>query len=153
LVMAFRLNEASLIRQVFEAIPHTSISLVIAEMPVVYLQRLIRFVGTQAEESPHLEFCLLWVQAIFDSHGQWIRDNRGTMDSELRVVIRSVGRIREEFTKLADENCFMIDYLLSQPANALQNGGLDGVKTITNSDVHVMDVDNEESEGEWIGLD
>ncbi|KUJ17373.1 periodic tryptophan protein-like protein 2 [Mollisia scopiformis] len=151
LVMAFRLNEATLIQQVFEAVPHTSISLVIKDMPVVYLQRLIRFVGRQAEESPHLEFCLLWIQAIFDSHGQWIRDNRGAMDAELRVVIRSVGRIREELTKLADENCFMIDYLLSQPIDTPQSG----LKTLENGEVRVMDVDGEEEDedGEWIGLD
>jgi periodic tryptophan protein 2 len=155
LVMAFRLNEATLIRQVFEAIPHTSIGLVVKDIPVVYLQRLVRFVGMQAEESPHLEFCLLWVQAIFDSHGQWIRDNRGMIDSELRVVIRSVGRIREELTKLADENCFMIDYLLSQPITASEVDVQNGRKTITNGDVHVMDVDvdDDDSDAEWIGLD
>ena len=61
LVMAFRLNEAPLIRQVFEAIPHNNISLVVDELPVVYVPRLLRFVGMQTEESPHLEFCLLWV--------------------------------------------------------------------------------------------
>ncbi|KAF8857502.1 periodic tryptophan protein-like protein 2 [Acephala macrosclerotiorum] len=153
LVMAFRLNEAGLIRQVFEAIPHTSIGLVVSEMPVVYLQRLIRFVGMQAEESPHLEFCLLWVQAIFNSHGQWIRENRGMMDSELRVVIRSVGRIREELTKLADENCFMIDYLLSQPLTQPEAGVQNRQKTITSGEVHEMDMDDGDSDAEWIGLD
>ncbi|EHK97967.1 putative Periodic tryptophan protein 2 like protein [Glarea lozoyensis 74030] len=34
LVMAFRLNEAPLIRQVFEAVPHTSIELTVAELPI-----------------------------------------------------------------------------------------------------------------------
>ncbi|CZR56697.1 probable periodic tryptophan protein PWP2 [Phialocephala subalpina] len=154
LVMAFRLNEAGLIGQVFEAIPHTSISLVVSEMPVVYLQRLVRFVGMQAEESPHLEFCLLWVQAIFDSHGQWIRENRGMMDAELRVVIRSVGRIREELTKLADENCFMIDYLLSQPLTQPEARLQNGQKTITNGEVHEMNMDDDDDDdAEWIGLD
>ncbi|KAE8449625.1 hypothetical protein EG329_007955 [Mollisiaceae sp. DMI_Dod_QoI] len=153
LVMAFRLNEAALLRQVFEAIPHTSIGLVVKEMPVVYLQRLIRFVGIQAEESPHLEFCLLWVQAIFDCHGEWVRENRGTVDSELRIVIRSVGRIREELTKLADENCFMIDYLLSQPLSTPEPGIHNGQKTITNGNVHEVDMDEENSDAEWIGLD
>lgn len=153
LIMAFRLNEVVLIRQVFEAIPYTSISLVVKDLPIVYLQRLIRFIGKQAEESPHLEFCLLWIQAVFDNHGQWIRDNRGTLDAELRVVIRSVGRIREELTRLADENCFMIDYLLSQPVTKGEVGGGNGVKAITNGEVHVMDVDDEDGDGEWIGLD
>jgi periodic tryptophan protein 2 len=158
LVMAFRLNEAPLIRQVYEAIPHSNISLVVDELPVVYIPRLLRFVGLQTEESPHLEFCLLWVQAILNSHGQWVRENRATVDAELRTVSRAVGRIRDELRRLADENCFTIDYLLSQPAakDATQNGTGNGQKTITNAnDTHEveMDEDGAEDDAEWIGLD
>jgi len=158
LVMAFRLNEAPLIRQVYEAIPHNNISLVVDELPVVYIPRLLRFVGLQTEESPHLEFCLLWVQAILNSHGQWVRENRATVDAELRTVSRAVGRIRDELRRLADENCFTIDYLLSQPAakDATQNGTGNGQKTITNAnDTHEveMDEDGAEDDAEWIGLD
>ncbi|KAN0099660.1 periodic tryptophan protein-like protein 2 [Hyaloscypha variabilis] len=158
LVMAFRLNEAPLIRQVYEAIPHSNISLVVDELPVVYIPRLLRFVGLQTEESPHLEFCLLWVQAILNSHGQWVRENRATVDAELRTVSRAVGQIRDELRRLADENCFTIDYLLSQPAakDATQNGTGNGQKTITNAnDTHEveMDEDGAEDDAEWIGLD
>jgi len=156
LVMAFRLNEAPLIRQVFEAIPHNNISLVVDELPVVYVPRLLRFVGMQTEESPHLEFCLLWVQAILNSHGEWVRENRASVDAELRTVSRAVGRVRDELRRLADENCFTIDYLLSQPAaaNGAQNGALDGQKTITNgTDTQEVGMDDDDGDAEWIGLD
>jgi periodic tryptophan protein 2 len=157
LVMAFRLNEAPLLRQVFERIPHNSIALVVKELPVVYVQRLLRFVAMQAEDSPHLEFCLLWVQAILDSHGQWVGDNRGSVDSELRIVSRSVGKIRDELRRLSEENCFMIDYLLSQPQPAgktlAQNGLSNGQKSITDGDAAEPNMDEDDEDAEWIGLD
>lgn len=154
LIMAFRLNEAPLIRQVFEGIPHNNINLVVEETPVVYIPRLLRFVAMQTEESPHLEFCLLWVQAILVSHGQWVSDNRGAVDAELRVVSRAVGKIRNELRKLADENVYTIDYLLSQPVS--KTGVVNGQKSITNGEVQdvVMDGDDDDDEeAEWIGLD
>jgi periodic tryptophan protein 2 len=157
LVMAFRLNEAPLIRQVYEAIPHSNIGLVVEELPVVYLPRLLRFVGKQTEESPHLEFCLLWVQAILNGHGQWVRENRAIVDAELRTVSRAVGRIRDELRRLADENCFTIDYLLSQPTahNGAQNGAANEQKSITNgTDTQQVEIEEDDDDDtEWIGLD
>lgn len=152
LVMAFRLNEAPLLRRVYEAIPHPNISLVVSELPIVYIPRLLRFVSLQTEESPHLEFCLLWVRAILVSHGQWVSDNRGQVDAELRVVARAVGKIRDELRRLADENVYTIDYLISQPVGKV--GPQDGQKGITNGfggDEEM--VDDVDEDAEWIGLD
>ncbi|KAG9236549.1 periodic tryptophan protein-like protein 2 [Amylocarpus encephaloides] len=151
LVMAFRLNEAPLLRQVFEATPHPNIQLVVAELPIVYMPRFLRFVSLQTEESPHLEFCLLWIQAILVSHGQWVSDNRGQVDAELRVVARAVGKIRDELRRLADDNVYTIDYLLSHPTAKITQ---DGQKAITDK-VHLNEVmvDDDDEGGEWIGLD
>jgi periodic tryptophan protein 2 len=114
LVMAFRLNEAGLVRRVWQTVPHTDIPLVVAGLPVVYVPRLLRFVAAQTEASPHAEFCLLWIRALVDAHGAWLAKNRGKVDVELRVVARAVGRMREEVRRLADENAYMVEYLLGQ---------------------------------------
>jgi periodic tryptophan protein 2 len=114
LVMAFRLNEAGLIKRVFQAIPYTDIPLVVEQFPTVYVPRLLRFVATQTEESPHIEFCLLWIKALVDKHGPWLTANRGKIDVELRVVARAVARMRDEIRRLADDNVYMVDYLLGQ---------------------------------------
>ncbi|POS82891.1 periodic tryptophan protein-like protein 2, partial [Erysiphe pulchra] len=156
LIMAFRLNESSLIRRVFEKVPYTTIFLIVKEVPSVYLPRLLKFVGMQAEESPHLEFCLLWLEAIMASHGDWIRENRGVMESEVRIVSSAVSRIREEMKRLADENCFMIDYLLSQPTENVAQ-----ISTELSGDWPIFDgiddtsdvVMGDEGSPEWIGLD
>ncbi|KAH8591439.1 periodic tryptophan protein-like protein 2 [Bisporella sp. PMI_857] len=153
LVMAFRLNEASLLRRIFEGIPHGNISLVVSGLPVVYLPRLLRFVAIQAESSPHLEFCLLWIKAILESHGTWVSENRGTMEAELRTVNRAVTKIKEELRRLAEENVYTIDYLLGQPATE-ETGFLDGQKTLANGEAKIVDIDmDKDDEDGWIGLE
>lgn len=123
LVMAFRLNEPTLIRRIFLSIPHAEISSVAESLPTVYVPRLLRFVASQTEESPHMQFCLLWIRALVDKHGPWLAANRGKVDVELRLVARAVGRLRDEIRRLADEDVYVVDYLLSQRKAAQENGG------------------------------
>lgn len=165
LVMAFRLNEAGLIKRVFQAVPYQDISLVVEEMPVVYVPRLLRFVAAQTEQSPHIEFCLLWIKALVDKHGTWLTANRGKVDVELRVVARAVTRMRDEIRRLADENVYMVDYLLGQAESnsALQHGkSLDWSSTeekgqkllMGEQGLSVADLmRDQESEEEWIGVE
>lgn len=166
LVMAFRLNEAGLIKRVFQAIPHQDIALVVEGLPVVYVPRLLRFVAAETEQSPHIEFCLLWIKALVDKHGAWLTANRGKIDMELRVVNRAVTRMRDEIRKLADENVYMVDYLLGQAETkaAAEDGdafirslnGENGTGLLTSGEagVTVADLMSEgESEEEWIGVE
>jgi periodic tryptophan protein 2 len=120
----------------------------------VYLGRLLRFVALQADESPHLEFNLMWIEALLSKHGRWMKDNRGTMEAELRSVEKAVRRIHAELARLADENIYRIEYLLAQPVEreekALQ---LDfGVKELTNGEDDVM-ADEEDDDGDWVGFE
>jgi periodic tryptophan protein 2 len=147
LVMAFRLNEAALIRQVYEGIPHTDVALTVAELPIVYVPRLLRFVALQTEESPHLEFSLVWIRAIVDSHGQWIADNRGSVEAEMRTVSRAISKIRDELRRITDENVYMLDYLLHQPVEAPAK---EAESSVLATDEAMGD---DEAEGEWIGLE
>ncbi|KAH7371797.1 periodic tryptophan protein-like protein 2 [Cadophora sp. MPI-SDFR-AT-0126] len=148
LVMAFRLNEAALLRQVFEGIPYTDIGLVTKELPVVYLQRLLRLVAKETEESPHIQFCLLWMEAIVDSHGRWIQDNKGMLDAELRVIERSVTRIQQDTLRVFEENCYTMEFGLSQPLVKSADRPL----LIMNGDDTDM-VEAGDDDAEWIGLD
>lgn len=166
LVMAFRLNEAGLIKRVFQAIPYQDIPLVVEELPVVYVPRLLRFVAAETEQSPHIEFCLLWIKALVDKHGPWLTANRGKIDMELRVVNRAVARMRDEIRKLADENVYMVDYLLGQAetkdtaregkalAWSLNGENGTGLLTAGQEGMTVDDLVSEgESEEEWIGVE
>lgn len=162
LVMAFRLNEAALVQRVFQAVPPADIGLAVAGLPVVYVPRLLRFVAAQTEDSPHMEFCLLWIKALVDSHGAWLTANRAKVDVELRVVNRAVTRMRDDIKRLADENVYMIDYLVGQAGTTNTNDK----KTLTAGDEEEngavsIDVDmtgdteeaSSDDEDGWIGLE
>jgi len=159
LVMAFRLNEASLIKQVFLSVPHTEIPLVVQDVPSVYVSRLLRFVAAQTESSPHVEFCLLWIKALVDKHGAWLSANRGKVDVELRVVARAVARMRDEIRRLANDNVYMVDYLLGQGGSAVNGKGSKALGWGSEGAVtKLTDGEDERSEDgsdgdEWLGLE
>jgi periodic tryptophan protein 2 len=124
----------------------------------VYLGRLLRFVALQADESPHLEFNLVWIEALLSKHGRWIKDNKGGLEAELRSVEKAVRRIQVELARLADENIYRIEYLLSQPTVKEARSGQSGfeVKAIETgaADEEMADDEAEENDaGEWLGFD
>ena len=156
--MAFRLNDRNLIRRVYENIPISDIRLVVQSTPRVYLGRLLRFVTVQAEESPHLEFNLLWVEAILSYHGRWMKDNKINLEAEVRAAERVVRRIKEELGKLVDGNLYRIEYLLSQPQESLQQTKRLNFGSATEDYSREEAEDSQEqsgseSEDEWMGLD
>lgn len=147
LVMAFRLNEKPLVRRVYERIPVADISLVVKDLPTVYLARLLRFVATATDETPHLEFNLLWIEALLSAHGRYLKDNSGPFSAEMRTVQRAVSRIQADLARMADDNIYALDYLLSQPLATPKHNLVEEVKALTNVHDDSMDV-----EEEWIGL-
>lgn len=156
LAMAFRLNEAPLIKHVYNNVPTSSIALVVRGLPAVYLPRLLRLVAQAADESPRLEYNLRWLQAILTAHGTALKEQAGRLAPELRALQRCVVRIQAELTRLSQENVYTLDYLVSQPrrkggVNALKGTGAVDVSLINGRvDDNHEDVDDE---GEWIGLD
>jgi periodic tryptophan protein 2 len=160
LVMGFRLNEAGLIKRVFQAVPPSDVSLIVADLPTVYVSRLLRFVAAQTEDSPHIEFCLLWIKALVDKHGAWLTANRGKMDIELRAVSRAVSKMRDEIRRLADENVYMVDYLLGQ-AKTTKDGKGASSQLITRNGQKLdligtndqVESDGASDDDEWIGLE
>jgi periodic tryptophan protein 2 len=100
LVMAFRLNEKYLIHQVYESTPVDDVPFVVGSLPRVYLSRLLRFVTTFIEEGPHLEFGLVWIEAVFESHGAWVKENRAECESEMRRAVRCLKRVQNEVVRL-----------------------------------------------------
>ena len=155
LIMAFRLNELLLIRQVYEAIPVGDVTLLVRKLPIVYLARLLRFVAQATDESPHLEFNLRWIEALLRAHGHYLKDHATSFTSELRIVYKAVGKIQLEFTRLADDNIYALEYLLTQqllPAE-VDHGAKEIPLMVDDGNVPLNNNMDENTEGEWIGLD
>ncbi|KAF2455633.1 WD40-repeat-containing domain protein [Lineolata rhizophorae] len=161
LCMAFRLDNKSLVRRCLEGTPLASINIVVRSLPRVYLARTLRFVGQQAEETPHLEFCLLWIEALLRHHGRWMKDNRIEVEAEIRAVQRAVSRIQRDLENLGRSNVYAIDFLLSKPVetkeSSSETGGdlqaILGLKGASNGIEDENMDDAEGSEAEWMGID
>ncbi|KAL2002671.1 hypothetical protein VTN02DRAFT_6206 [Thermoascus thermophilus] len=161
LIMAFRLNESALIHRVYEAISPSNIPHIVRSVPTVYLPRLLRFVAHAADETPHLEFNLLWIESLLSIHGRYFKENAGRFASELRSVQRVIDEIRDSLKRLTEKNLYDLDYLLAKPVLAGKNTTNGLVKTIddsagvvANGDVPMDDADGgDDGEGEWIGLE
>ncbi|KAG5440811.1 hypothetical protein PCK2_000110 [Pneumocystis canis] len=53
MIMAFRLNEHYIIHEVYESIPFNNIKLISRELPIIYLDKLLKFIISVTETSPH----------------------------------------------------------------------------------------------------
>ncbi|KAF5390056.1 hypothetical protein D9757_003791 [Collybiopsis confluens] len=117
LIMSFRLNEQALIQKVFEGVPRGDIKLVVRQLPLMYLTPLLRFVGTHLKKTPHVEFGLLWVNALLMTHGRTIKAGGvggGDLPSVLRVVKAALGECEETISRLCDENISSLSYIVDQ---------------------------------------
>lgn len=156
LIIAFRLNEAPLIRQVYEAIPITDVALVVKSLPTVYLARLLRFVAQATDESPHLEFNLRWIEVLLSTHGPYLKDRSATFAAELRTAQKAIARIQVDLARLADDNMYTLDYLVSQPSAQANANGTNSAHMLTyrngngttGEDNHV----DGDMDDEWFGL-
>lgn len=100
LVMAFRLNEKPLIQRVFENVPRGDIRLVARQIPIMYVSLLMRFVAEHLERSPHLEFDLIWANALLTAHGRYLRDRSGEHASVFRALQKALTATEQSISKL-----------------------------------------------------
>ncbi|SCU78010.1 LANO_0A01838g1_1 [Lachancea nothofagi CBS 11611] len=113
LVMAFRLNEEYLIKRTYESVPLKDIGLVSSGLPVVYLARMLKFIGDFSMESQHLEFNLIWVKALLSAHGRYISSHKQDFGSSLRAVQRFIGRIAKDVVSASKDNKYAYFFLTS----------------------------------------
>jgi len=148
MVMAFRLNDDGLVARVYRGVPSPDIPLVVRALPVMYLEQLLRQVAREAEGSPQLELCLVWLEAILKVHGQVLQERRGEFGEVVRRVERGVGRVKSEVLAVAEKNRRTVQYLLGAPRAAIDGEGMevDGVAAEEEQGVSG-------SEGEWEGIE
>lgn len=121
LAMAFHLNEKSLIRRVYEEIEFSDVRLTVKNLPPIYLARLLAFVAQVNDESPHFEFNLLWIESILMAHGQYLKEHARDLSSELRTMQKAIAKVQVDLSRLAYDNIYALEYLLSHPAMPLRH--------------------------------
>ena len=170
LVMAFRLSDnKALIKECYEAIPYQTVPLLVRDLPRVFLERMLRLLGEQMDESPHLEFHLRWLKEVLRVHGRWIKENQNSFGADLRSILRGVDGVGRTVRRLAERNSWEIQFLVGQgevgqrdassmnKSMAIVNGHgadeddhaeIDGA----NGSAHSK-MDDNGGEDEWIGLE
>lgn len=86
LIMAFRLNDDKIIEMVYTSTPPAEIKLMVKQLPLVYVDKLVSFIGKYMERSVHLEFDLLWVSSLLTFHGRTLRSRQIEFATPLRSV-------------------------------------------------------------------
>lgn len=114
LVMALRLNEASLLRRVVEAVPPREVQLAMRSVPPAHLERLIALLAELVVQSPHLQYFLLWVQNLFTCHAVTLRKNSMRLLSALRALQRGVSRRYKDISAVCSSNYYMLGFLSKQ---------------------------------------
>lgn len=113
LVMAIKLAEKPLIRQVLETVPHTDISLMAQQTSLAHLPSLLMFVAEEAEETRHIHFYLLWTKALLLSHGTYLKSESKHNLPILNLLIKNLTRKSEDLGKICDHNKYGIRYLIA----------------------------------------
>lgn len=103
-----------------------------------------------------------WIESLLSIHGRYLKDNSGTFAPELRAIQRAVDEIRDDLKRLAENNLYSLEYLLSKPVvcakagkvKAISGDGVVNGKGGDDGDESMDDVgEGDDGEGEWIGLD
>jgi periodic tryptophan protein 2 len=146
IVTAFKLSEAKVIREVFEQIPSSDIPLLTKEIPLLFLPKILNFLGEELEQTRHFGYYLKWILAILTHHSRFIKDNSNEYMPVLNLLVKNMTRMSEDLGKVCDFNKFTIKYLLQvAKRRAETENEEDGME--------VGDSDQEQDEGDGTDME
>lgn len=138
LLGALRLNDPILEAEVYERTKLHEISLVAQQLPTVYLARVLALVASRmnpVSQSPHVEFHLSWLTALFQRHGEEIRAHSTTVYAPvLRAVQMALNELRSNVKTTADRNMATILYIwnvFSSRTTSMESDGANSISTNT----------------------
>jgi len=100
LVTAFRLGEKSILHTAFQSIPSQDIPFISKDLPIKYLDRALKLLVSLTEESPRLEFLLIWITSILKSHSEWLKTHPGEFAPILRALQKNISGIKDDLSKM-----------------------------------------------------
>ncbi|XP_034195473.2 periodic tryptophan protein 2 homolog [Osmia lignaria lignaria] len=142
LMMALRLNEKLLIQRVVENIPLSDIELTTANLPDIYVDKVLKFIASELELTRHVHFYLLWIETILTKHGAKI--NSALQMPILLTLHKNMQKKYDDLSKICDFNQYTMSYLkkvgefkAKKPMNVEINSDEESEK----SSIEEMDVD------------
>lgn len=109
---ALALNEVSLIAQVLDGIPFSSISAVARHVNPEYFPPLLSTLADQVSASPHVEFYLEWTLQLLMQQGLVVeRHHRSRFLRSLRTLYKEIAKRYEDLQAVSNSNRFVLAFL------------------------------------------
>ena len=83
LIMALKLNEKSLIKEIIENIDSNKVEHICQSLPLFYVEYLLNYLSEQIQHSPHLAFYLSWIYHLLMHHTNNLKSNSNKILSSL----------------------------------------------------------------------
>uniref|UniRef100_G1P3B5 PWP2 small subunit processome component n=1 Tax=Myotis lucifugus TaxID=59463 RepID=G1P3B5_MYOLU len=113
ILMAVRLNEKLLLQETLESVPwDEKLTLSAPPSPELYVEKMLEFLASSFEVSPHLEFHLIGTQKLM-AHGQKLKSRAGKLLPAVQFLQKSIQRHLDDVSKLCDWNRYNIQYALA----------------------------------------
>lgn len=151
LVMAFRLNEEYLIHKVYETVPVKDIKLVTNDLPTVYLDRMLTFIGKLVTDSAHLEFNLIWIQNLITSHGKYINAHKHEFSSSLKAIQRFLAKLAKDVVAVSKKNGYLHSFLTHKVEEEERIIETIQENESDNEDEEDVSMDEDDDEEGWMG--
>lgn len=113
LMLAFRLNEQHLIQKAVENIPVADVDYVAKNLPDVYVDKMLDFIGGQLESTRHIQFYIEWAQKLMLLNGPKIKSRSQSLSGCLQTLQKNLTSRLQDLGKICDQNKYSLQYILS----------------------------------------
>ncbi|CAL2029817.1 hypothetical protein CAEBREN_20318 [Caenorhabditis brenneri] len=113
LMASLRLNSSQLVTESLEAASISQIPLIVQSLPLVYAERLLKWMveGNEMSSTQHVHFYMLWLRAILQHHGMHLKGR--TDVATLTGIQQIMSQHQHHVTKLSNQNKFSLNWIVN----------------------------------------
>eukprot|EP01025_Chloroclados_australasicus_P005925 TRINITY_DN1192_c0_g1_i5.p1 TRINITY_DN1192_c0_g1~~TRINITY_DN1192_c0_g1_i5.p1 ORF type:complete len:967 (-),score=113.08 TRINITY_DN1192_c0_g1_i5:314-3214(-) len=113
LLISLRLNEREIISHVVLSTPFHYIDAIIEQLPEVWASKLFGELAMILENTPHLEFMLVWLNSLLQRHGSKLKKSNYIPLPVFRQLSQTLKRMHSQLKDSAEDVIYKLKYLIS----------------------------------------
>lgn len=143
LMMALKLNERNLLQEVVESTPTSRISLIVASLPINYVEKLLAHLASALESTAHIEFYLKWISSLLSDHCTVLKSSiaADSLSSTMRHLAQSLNKQHQDLAKICEQNRYRLRFAAILSKHKPQQMEIDEIED--DSDGEAIEVDDE----------
>uniref|UniRef100_A0A915KQ32 Small-subunit processome Utp12 domain-containing protein n=1 Tax=Romanomermis culicivorax TaxID=13658 RepID=A0A915KQ32_ROMCU len=143
LIMALKLNDQNLISECVEKIPTDRIDFVCRELPIVYVEKLLSFIGgKQFAQTNHVHFYLIWINKILLNQTSSLKARSTSLTSIITALQQTLSKRYQEIRRICDHNKYSLNYVNN--VRTLKTINLEKETRLIQDDENLIIADDEE---------